>query len=164
MDLPAVVGDETMPKESWLVDFCRAERQQGRKVLIYLRQTGTRDIQDRILKDPAGWRGARRSPISGVNPRKREEWIARRVMGLDALVVNPRLVADRAGPDRFLVSCVSRDRIPPLHALAKPRAGLAFGADETGQGNILGLQRHNGVASLGAHRGENESSAVAVWG
>lgn len=32
------------------MDFCRAERQQGRKVLIYLRQTGTRDIQDRILK------------------------------------------------------------------------------------------------------------------
>ena len=29
---------------------------------------------------------------SGVNPRKREEWIAKRVVGLDALVVNPRLV------------------------------------------------------------------------
>ena len=40
MELPAVVDDETMPKESWLVDFCRSERQQGRKVLIYLRQTG----------------------------------------------------------------------------------------------------------------------------
>ena len=92
MELPAVVDDETMPKESWLLDFCRAERQQGRKVLIYLRQTGTRDIQDRILKILRD--GGVRAEVltSGVNPRKREEWIARRVVGLDALVVNPRLV------------------------------------------------------------------------
>lgn len=92
MALPAVVGDETMPKESWLVDFCRTERQQGRKVLIYLRQTGTRDIQDRILKILRD--GGVRAEVltSGINPRKREEWIAKRVFGLDALVVNPRLV------------------------------------------------------------------------
>ena len=92
MELPAVVDVEAMPKESWLVDFCRAERQQGRKVLIYLRQTGTRDIQDRILKVLRD--GGVRAEVltSGVNPRKREEWIAKRVVGLDALVVNPRLV------------------------------------------------------------------------
>jgi hypothetical protein len=92
MELPAVVDSESMPKESWLVDFCRAERQQGRKVLIYLRQTGTRDIQDRILKVLRD--GGVRAEVltSGVNPRKREEWIAKRVVGLDALVVNPRLV------------------------------------------------------------------------
>lgn len=36
MDLPAIVGDEHLPKEQWLVDFCRSERQQGRKVLIYV--------------------------------------------------------------------------------------------------------------------------------
>jgi superfamily II DNA or RNA helicase len=92
MELPAVVDEESMPKESWLVDFCRTERQQGRKVLIYLRQTGTRDIQDRILKVLRD--GGVRAEVltSGVNPRKREEWIAKRVVGLDALVVNPRLV------------------------------------------------------------------------
>ncbi|MBV6394124.1 MAG: hypothetical protein KPEEDBHJ_03372 [Anaerolineales bacterium] len=92
MELPAVVDKEALPKESWLVDFCRAERQQGRKVLIYLRQTGTRDIQDRILKTLRD--GGVRAEVltSSVNPRKREEWIAKRVVGLDALVVNPRLV------------------------------------------------------------------------
>jgi hypothetical protein len=92
MELPAIVRDDKMPKESWLVDFCRAERQQGRKVLIYLRQTGKRDIQDRILKilHDGGVRAEVLS--SGVNPRKREEWIAKRVFALDALVVNPRLV------------------------------------------------------------------------
>jgi len=92
MELPAVVDGEAMPKESWLADFCRTERQQGRKVLIYLRQTGTRDIQDRILKVLRD-SGVRAEVLtSGVNPRKREEWIAKRVVGLDALVVNPRLV------------------------------------------------------------------------
>lgn len=91
--LPAVVGDDKLPKEQWLVDFCRTERQQGRKVLIYVRQTGTRDIQDRILKVLRD--GGVRAEIlsSGVNPRKREEWIAKRVYALDALITNPRLVA-----------------------------------------------------------------------
>jgi hypothetical protein len=91
--LPAVVGQDRLPKEQWLVDFCRSERQQDRKVLIYLRQTGTRDIQDRILQvlRDGGVRGEVLS--SGINPRKREEWIARRVYGLDALITNPRLVA-----------------------------------------------------------------------
>lgn len=93
MELPAVVGQDRLPKEQWLVDFCRSERQQGRKVLIYIRQTGTRDIQDRILEMLRG--GGVRAEVlsSGVNPRKREEWIARRVYGLDALITNPRLVA-----------------------------------------------------------------------
>lgn len=93
MELPAVVGQDRLPKEQWLVDFCRSERQQGRKVLIYVRQTGTRDIQDRILKVLRD--GGVRAEVlsSGINPRKREEWIARRVYGLDALITNPRLVA-----------------------------------------------------------------------
>ncbi|MEI7847313.1 MAG: helicase-related protein [Chloroflexota bacterium] len=93
MQLPAVVGDDHLPKEQWLVDFCRSERQQGRKVLIYVRQTGTRDIQDRILKVLRD--GGVRAEVlsSGINPRKREEWITRRVFGLDALITNPRLVA-----------------------------------------------------------------------
>jgi hypothetical protein len=60
--------------------------------LIDLRQTGTRDIQDRILKILRDG-GVRAEALhSGVNPRKREEWIAKRVVGLDALIVNPRLV------------------------------------------------------------------------
>jgi hypothetical protein len=93
MELSAVVGEDRLPKEQWLVDFCRSERQQGRKVLIYVRQTGTRDIQDRILKVLRD--GGVRAEVlsSGINPRKREEWIARRVHALDALITNPRLVA-----------------------------------------------------------------------
>ncbi len=91
--LPAAVnGDQQLPKEEWLAHLCRTERQQGRKVLVYLRQTGTRDIQDRIestLHD-AGLRVA--VLHGGVDPRKREEWIEKRVNSTDVLVCNPKLV------------------------------------------------------------------------
>jgi hypothetical protein len=54
----------------------QAEKQQGRKVLIYVRQTGTRDIQDRVQM-PLQANGLRVSILGGnVDPRKREEWIA----------------------------------------------------------------------------------------
>ena len=60
--------------------------------MIYLRQTGTRDIQyrlEKILKDA----GVRAQVLtSGVEARKREAWIAGKVFGIDALIVNPRLV------------------------------------------------------------------------
>jgi SNF2 family DNA or RNA helicase len=95
MELPAVIpedGKAFLPKEAWLVEFVRSESRLGRKTLIYLRQTGTRDIQyrlERILKD-AGIRAL--VLTSSVEARKREAWIAGKVYGIDALIVNPRLV------------------------------------------------------------------------
>ena len=95
MELPAVIpedGKAFLPKEAWLVEFVRAERRLGRKTLIYLRQTGKRDIQyrlEKILKD-AGIRAL--VLTSSVEARKREAWIAGKVYGIDALIVNPRLV------------------------------------------------------------------------
>jgi hypothetical protein len=94
MELPAINpnGHKWLPKENWLADFCKVEKQQGRKVLVYVRQTGTRDIQDRVMM-PLQANGLRVSILSGnVDPRKREEWIARRVNTLDILICNPRLV------------------------------------------------------------------------
>ncbi|TLN19865.1 DEAD/DEAH box helicase, partial [bacterium] len=94
MELPAINpnGHKWLPKEHWLADFCKLEKQQGRKVLIYVRQTGTRDIQDRVMM-PLQANGLRVSILSSnVDPRKREEWIAKRVNTLDAMICNPRLV------------------------------------------------------------------------
>jgi hypothetical protein len=94
MELPAITpnGHKWLPKENWLADFCKLEKQQGRKVLIYVRQTGTRDIQDRVQM-PLQANGLRVSILGGnVDPRKREEWIAKRVNTIDALICNPRLV------------------------------------------------------------------------
>lgn len=44
MELPAIHpnGHKWLPKENWLADFCKVEKQQGRKVLVYVRQTGAR--------------------------------------------------------------------------------------------------------------------------
>lgn len=94
MELPAINpnGHKWLPKENWLADFCKIEKQQGRKVLIYVRQTGTRDIQDRVMM-PLQANGLRVSILGGnVDPRKREDWIAKRVNTIDALICNPRLV------------------------------------------------------------------------
>lgn len=94
MELPAINpnGHKWLPKENWLADFCKVEKQQGRKVLIYVRQTGTRDIQDRVMM-PLQANGLRVSILGGnVDPRRREEWIAKRVNTIDALICNPRLV------------------------------------------------------------------------
>jgi hypothetical protein len=94
MELPAINpnGHKWLPKENWLADFCKVEKQQGRKVLVYVRQTGTRDIQDRVTM-PLQSNGLRVSILGGnVDPRKREEWIAKRVNTIDVLICNPRLV------------------------------------------------------------------------
>lgn len=95
MELPSVLGEDgpaRLPKETWLVDFIQSEARLGRKTLVYLRQTGTRDIQyrlEQILKE-AGLRA--QVLASSVEARKREAWIAGKVFGIDALIVNPRLV------------------------------------------------------------------------
>ena len=84
--------DELLPKEAWLVDFCRTEAARGRKVLVYVRQTGERDIQPRIVQvlTRAGLR-AQVLPAS-LAPAKREGWIAAHAGVLDVLIVNPRKV------------------------------------------------------------------------
>jgi len=91
--LPAVVDNaQLLQKEEWLADYCKAEVAAGRKVLVYVRQTGTRDIQPRlkgILQD-AGLRAE--VLYSNSDPRKREKWIKRHADGIDVLIVNPRLV------------------------------------------------------------------------
>ena len=97
MPLPAVLQEQLtesnlLPKERWLASFCQSEKAQRRRVLVYVRQTGTRDIQERIetvLKD-AGLRVI--TLYSSVDPRKREAWIDRHA-DVDVLITNPRLVA-----------------------------------------------------------------------
>jgi SNF2 family DNA or RNA helicase len=97
MPLPAVLQERLiegnlLPKERWLASFCQSEKAQRRRVLVYVRQTGTRDIQERIetvLKN-AGLQVI--TLYSGVDPRKREAWIDTHA-DVDVLITNPRLVA-----------------------------------------------------------------------
>ncbi|MEM3554331.1 MAG: hypothetical protein QXU79_00715, partial [Candidatus Micrarchaeaceae archaeon] len=89
---PALPEDVLYPKEAWLVEHCRREAEKGRKVLVYLRQTGTRDIQPRLARilEDAGLRV--RVLRQSVEPSRREEWLRRESPRCDVLLCNPRLV------------------------------------------------------------------------
>lgn len=93
LECEPVVGDgELLPKEQYLVDYCRAEAAAGRKVIVYARQTGTRDLRYRLLgllKD-AGLRAT--SLPDNLAAEKREAWITQAAPGLDVFVVNPHCV------------------------------------------------------------------------
>ncbi|HIP96350.1 MAG TPA: hypothetical protein EYH32_03945, partial [Anaerolineae bacterium] len=91
LDLPAVVNGALLPKEEFL-DFARSEVAAGRKVLVYVRQTGTRDIQPR-LRNILRQAGLQAEILSStVATRKREAWIEKNGHRVDVLIVNPRLV------------------------------------------------------------------------
>ena len=85
-------GNDGLPKEAWLVDFVKAEKAVGRKTLVFVRQTATRDIQPRL--QAVLRRGQLRAQVlyANVDTRKREAWVNRHAPGLDALICNPILV------------------------------------------------------------------------
>jgi len=83
-----------LPKEQALLDLCTTEvRQRGRRVLLYVMFTNTRDLTGRLqtLLTDAGFRVA---ILKGtVPPAQRESWIQRRVAeGIEVLITNPELV------------------------------------------------------------------------
>jgi hypothetical protein len=72
----------------------REEQRQGRRVLVYITHTASRDISPRLesVLTAAGYRVATlKSDTTSAD--RREEWVARAVkQGLDVLLVHPRLV------------------------------------------------------------------------
>lgn len=81
-----------LPKEAWLINYCQEERDNNRKVILYVRQTGTRDIQPRLQRilESAGLRAV--TLPNGVTPSKREAWIHKRSGEMDVLITNPKKV------------------------------------------------------------------------
>ena len=92
--VPPLPDTDRYPKERALLDLVEAEKRQGRRVLVYITHTATRDIASRlesVLTD-AGHRVANLKADT-VPPERREDWVAQRVKGgLDVLLVHPRLV------------------------------------------------------------------------
>jgi len=81
-----IVLPRWLPKEAWLADYCRAEKAQGRKCIVYLQQTSSRDIQPR-LKSALANAGLRATVLpSSVSAKKREAWIGKRVDATDVLI------------------------------------------------------------------------------
>ena len=94
VQVPPLSEDRVYPKEQALLDLVAAERQAGRRVLVYVTHTGTRDITGR-LHALLTRHGARVAVLkaTAVKPDRREAWVAERVQeGLDVLVCHPRLV------------------------------------------------------------------------
>ena len=94
VQVPPLSEERLYPKEKALVDLVAAERMAGRRVLVYVTHTGTRDITGR-MDDILTRHGLRVAVMKAdaVEPKRREAWVADRVKkGLDVLICHPRLV------------------------------------------------------------------------
>ncbi len=92
--VPPLSEERMYPKEKALVDLVARERMEGRRVLVYVTHTGTRDITGRMdqILTRHGFNVAVMK-ADRVPPDKREKWVADRVKeGIDVLVCHPRLV------------------------------------------------------------------------
>jgi hypothetical protein len=113
MELPAVTSAEErwLPKEIRLAEIVRGNMEQGRKTLVFVEQSGERDIRTRLKHAldelvPGGDLTLVEAPRFTIvpNPRvgilsaddmppaRREAWIACHAPELDALLLNPRIV------------------------------------------------------------------------
>jgi len=100
--LPPVIdmGQPWLPKERKLAEIVRANMEKNRKTLVFVEQTGTRDIRERIelaLKNlvPGGkvhLVEVGSLSASDMAPVKRELWIKHNTPGMNAMLVNPKLV------------------------------------------------------------------------
>lgn len=93
-NIPAVMrADELSHKEQALVELCKAQKEQGRRVLVYTIYTGKHDLAGRyvnLLKAEGLKAVALRS---NVPTDQREDWIFEQVArGCDNIVCNPELV------------------------------------------------------------------------
>ena len=94
VQVPPLSEEKLYPKEKALVDLVAKERMEGRRVLVYVTHTGTRDITGR-MKEILTRHGFRVAVMKAdaVAPDKREKWVADRVKeGIDVLICHPRLV------------------------------------------------------------------------
>ena len=84
---------EPMPKETALIDLCKAEVEAGRRVLVYTTYTGKRDTTAR-LKTLLQAEGLKVSVLrASVDTGRREDWIQDQVdRGVQVLITNPELV------------------------------------------------------------------------
>jgi hypothetical protein len=102
MGLPVVIDNATgrvldaepewLPKEQWTAHQCLLERDENRKTLIFVRQTGARDIQPRLTLalQMAGLRvGVLRPSLA---PNRRGTWLKNHADEFDVLLSNARLI------------------------------------------------------------------------
>jgi len=93
-DLPDVSNGKALPKEAELAETVRANKERGRKTLVFVEQTASRDIRQRLKAQIENLAPDVRVGVlsSDITPRRRELWIAQHVPNIDVLIVNPKLV------------------------------------------------------------------------
>jgi hypothetical protein len=112
VELPAVTSASHpwLPKETRLAEIVRENMAQGRKTLVFVEQSGTRDIRDRLAEALEALVTEEAHVVSGrplwvtskprvgilsasdMSPAKREAWIKINAPQMDVLIVNPKLV------------------------------------------------------------------------
>ena len=94
VQVPPLSEEKLYPKEKALLDLVAAERMEGRRALVYVTHTGTRNITGR-LNDILTQHGFRTEVLKAdtVSPDRREAWVEQRVKeAVDVVVCHPRLV------------------------------------------------------------------------
>ena len=89
---PVYSDNRLLPKEEWLFNTVKAQHAIGRKVIVYIRQTSTKDIQEHISEvlSKTGLRVSILSPSIATN--KRIDWLKKNAPKFDVLITNPRLI------------------------------------------------------------------------
>ncbi len=95
---PALNDAILFPKEQWLVNLACNEKEKGRRLIVFCRQTGTRDITPR-LKGLLQREGIKSIVLNAsVGTQAREEWLRKKLSdGMDVLITNPKLVETGLG-------------------------------------------------------------------
>ena len=160
VQVPPLSEEKLYPKEKALVDLVAAERLEGRRVLVYVTHTGTRDITGRMddILTRHGFRVAVMK-ADAVAPNRREAWVADKVKeGIDVLICHPRLVQTGLDlidfPDPLLV----RDGLQRLRRPAGVAAVVAHRADPPGEGRVHELPQH--AAGRRAEAGGEEDAEL----
>ena len=86
--------EDLLPKEERLLEIVDKERTEGRRVIVFVQNTGTRNLAARLerLLNERGFR-AKALYAHTTSARKREAWIRDAVRdGLDVLILHPRIV------------------------------------------------------------------------
>jgi superfamily II DNA or RNA helicase len=87
------IPKESYPKDRYVVNTVKNEKEAGRRVLVFFSQTHKRDARMRVqrLLEAEGLKVVVLD--SNVTPEKREEWVAEQVeKGFDVMLTNGRLV------------------------------------------------------------------------
>ena len=138
VQVPPLFEEKLYPKEQALVDLVEAERMEGRRVLVYVTHTGTRDItgrmEDILTRD--GFRVAVMK-AEAVAPNRREAWVADKVKeGIDVLICHPRLVQTGLDLIDFQTLCSYETEFSVFQSTEKAAVlvGSRFGSSRGGIG------------------------------